>query len=450
MTAPAMRSLFRTLLAACLPLITTGTAQATVYLTSHVFAANNLPYVWTDEAIPAPYRLRVKIAGTHHATNLYNNNWTRLESVPAPGTYLVELYWVLYDPANWTVLREVGPFTRGTITIQPAGEPPYARSLTATPTSPGLATTLTGSAYDRNADLAWLHFFTNDPQWRGYVYAGSAYLGTRADATASLAWTVPAGSVTGTFQAHMRAADATGLWDWNGGANAAFSVRSAQPPVYSQNAAVVVGTAFTPWLGGGAGSGPWQWVVAGRTNWGGSQPGTLLPPNNAPALSWVPEAAGDYYFWVIRQGDASYLPSNIAGPYLLSVRAIPPAITIAPASLTVNAGQNAAITATASGSLPLSLQWYRNGNAIAGATNANLIIASTTTADSGLYHAVATNSAGSAASTYSKLEVISTPWSDADGDGVPDSIERLLGTNAALPATNDSANATLRLRIHQP
>ena len=332
--------------ALALGLATAGLAQGSVNLTSHAFTAANLPYVWTDEALPAPYRLRVKIGGTHHATTLYNNNWTRLESVPAPGTYLVETYWVLYDPANWSVAREIGPFSSGTITIQPSSQPPYARSVSATATSPGQITTLAGSAADGNGDLAWLHFFTNDPTWSGYVYAGSAHVGARSDASASVAWMIPTGGRTGTYQAHLRAADATGLWDWNGGANASFSVRAGQPPVYSQNSTGAIGRPFTPQLFGGAGSGQWQWVIAGRTNWGGTQPGTLLPPANTPSLSWVPDTAGDYYFWIIRQGDASYLPSNIAGPYLLSVRGNPPLIVAQPASLTVTAGSPASFNVT--------------------------------------------------------------------------------------------------------
>ncbi|MFM9032028.1 MAG: hypothetical protein ACKOTF_15410, partial [Opitutaceae bacterium] len=79
---------------ALLLLVSAEAARGAVNLTSYVFNSSNLPYVWTDEPLPAPYRLRVKIGGTYHATSLYNNNWTRLESVPAPGTYLVETYWV--------------------------------------------------------------------------------------------------------------------------------------------------------------------------------------------------------------------------------------------------------------------------------------------------------------------------------------------------------------------
>lgn len=393
------------LLTALLLLTSGGLAPAAVNLTSNVFNAANLPYVWTDEPLPAPYRLRVKIGGTHHATNLYNNNWTRLESVPAPGTYLVETYWVLYDPADWSVVRQVGPFSSGTITIQPSPQPPYARSVSATATSPGQTTTLTGSASDGNGDLAWLHFFTNDPNWSGYVYAGSSYVGTRGDASASITWTVPASGPTGTYQAHLRATDATGLWDWNGGANASFSVRSAQPPVYSQHSAASVGRAFTPVLTGGAGTGPWQWVIAGRTNWGGTSPGTLLPPTNTPSSSWVPDAAGDYYFWIIRQGDASYLPSNIAGPYVLSVRGNPPVILTQPAPVTINVGEPAGFSVTVSGDATLNYQWTRNGTEIAGATQARLAFPAAMSADAGTYAVVVRNSSGSITSTSATLTV---------------------------------------------
>ena len=39
---------------------------------------------------------------------------------------------------------------------------------------------------------------------------------------------------------------------------------------------------------------------------------------------------------------------------------------------------------------------------------------------------------------------------DSDADGVPDSIERLLGLNPAAPGIGDATNTTLRLRIHSP
>lgn len=55
----------------------------------------------------------------------------------------------------------------------------------------------------------------------------------------------------------------------------------------------------------------------------------------------------------------------------------------------VTAGQTMTLTVAATGGLtPYSYQWYKNGNAIAGATGATYAKASTTTADSGTYKVV--------------------------------------------------------------
>lgn len=71
--------------------------------------------------------------------------------------------------------------------------------------------------------------------------------------------------------------------------------------------------------------------------------------------------------------------------------------TISPASFStplnattaVNAGETMTLTVVATGGLePYSYQWYKNNNAIAGATAATYAKASTTTADSGTYKVV--------------------------------------------------------------
>lgn len=71
--------------------------------------------------------------------------------------------------------------------------------------------------------------------------------------------------------------------------------------------------------------------------------------------------------------------------------------TISPASFStplnstteVTAGQTMTLTVAVTGGLePYSYQWYKNNNAIAGATAATYAKASTTTADSGTYKVV--------------------------------------------------------------
>lgn len=83
-----------------------------------------------------------------------------------------------------------------------------------------------------------------------------------------------------------------------------------------------------------------------------------------------------------------------------------PMIAIAPASVSVAAGQPASFSVTVSGTAPLSYQWQRNGNDIAGATDASYSIAAPSEADSGaLLRVVVTNAAGTATSSAAVLSV---------------------------------------------
>lgn len=61
----------------------------------------------------------------------------------------------------------------------------------------------------------------------------------------------------------------------------------------------------------------------------------------------------------------------------------------------VTAGETMTLTVDLTGGLePYSLQWYKNGNAIPGATSASYVKAATTTADSGTYKVVAQDGYG--------------------------------------------------------
>src|SRR5687767_6085535 len=74
-------------------------------------------------------------------------------------------------------------------------------------------------------------------------------------------------------------------------------------------------------------------------------------------------------------------------------------------------GSNVTFIASADGSPAPTFQWRKNGNAIAGATNAILSFNAVTTADAGAYQVVATNEAGSAVSPDETLVVETTPTS---------------------------------------
>ena len=89
-----------------------------------------------------------------------------------------------------------------------------------------------------------------------------------------------------------------------------------------------------------------------------------------------------------------------------NVTATAPTITAQPANQTVTAGQTATFTVVATGTVPLSYQWQKNGASIAGATAASYTTPVTTTADSGANFAVVvSNTAGTVTSSAATLTV---------------------------------------------
>jgi glucose/arabinose dehydrogenase len=84
-----------------------------------------------------------------------------------------------------------------------------------------------------------------------------------------------------------------------------------------------------------------------------------------------------------------------------------PHITTHPANATVAAGQPASFTVAASGALPLTYQWQRNGQDLPGATSPTLEIAAPTASDNGAtFRCVVSNEFGSATSQAAVLTVV--------------------------------------------
>lgn len=75
----------------------------------------------------------------------------------------------------------------------------------------------------------------------------------------------------------------------------------------------------------------------------------------------------------------------------------------------VNTGQQFTITGTADGTLPFTYAWYKDNVAVAGATSATYVVASATTANSGVYKLVVTNAIGSAESNTITVTVAPPP-----------------------------------------
>jgi hypothetical protein len=90
--------------------------------------------------------------------------------------------------------------------------------------------------------------------------------------------------------------------------------------------------------------------------------------------------------------------------------ASPPQITQQPVSQTVNVGQTATFTVTATGAMPLTYQWQKNGATIAGATSATYTTPATTSADNGATFGVTVmHSTQSVASSPATLTVNGPP-----------------------------------------
>ncbi len=85
-----------------------------------------------------------------------------------------------------------------------------------------------------------------------------------------------------------------------------------------------------------------------------------------------------------------------------------PAIVQQPQSLTVTQGQNAVFTGAASGS-PVYYSWYKDGNIVAGATNATLTISNVQGSAAGSYVFVAANGLATLFSTGAVLTVYYSP-----------------------------------------
>jgi hypothetical protein len=121
------------------------------------------------------------------------------------------------------------------------------------------------------------------------------------------------------------------------------------------------------------------------------------PITNASTSSYTTSTAGTYHV-VVSNSSGSVTSSNVTVTVIA-----PPAITTQPASVTINAGQQATLVVVASGS-SLTYQWQRDGAAIEGAN-----AASYATGTAGSYTATVTNPAGSVTSSAATVTVVAAP-----------------------------------------
>jgi Concanavalin A-like lectin/glucanases superfamily/Immunoglobulin domain len=93
-----------------------------------------------------------------------------------------------------------------------------------------------------------------------------------------------------------------------------------------------------------------------------------------------------------------------------------PIIQVQPQDQTVNAGDTAAFSVVAEGTLPLHYQWFFNSNAVMGATSPALTLTNTRPDQGGIYSVVASNAVGVAVSSNALLHVNQIPVADASAN----------------------------------
>jgi pectate lyase len=102
----------------------------------------------------------------------------------------------------------------------------------------------------------------------------------------------------------------------------------------------------------------------------------------------------------------------------LTVTGVPPAITVQPANLTATVGQTANFSVTATGTGPLSYQWYCNTNTVlTDETNSALALLNVNTNQAGKYSVTVTNLYGSATSAFATLAVSNAPLAFPEAEG---------------------------------
>lgn len=168
----------------------------------------------------------------------------------------------------------------------------------------------------------------------------------------------------------------------------------------------------------------------------------LVASTSGSAL--VPKHATPNY-WVL-SGDWVQIPASV-----------PPVITQQPQAQSVAVGQSASFSISATGTAPLSYQWYRNGAAIAGATAASYTLSNAQLADSGATFTVTvTDGSGSSVTSGSATLTVTNPvvaactggsntgWCTAFDDTMAASVAGFQGASATFTSM-DFGSATIGL-----
>lgn len=116
--------------------------------------------------------------------------------------------------------------------------------------------------------------------------------------------------------------------------------------------------------------------------------------------------ADDGSVYSLRATNAAGTVTSLTATLSVSATPRPPAIVLAPRDLAVNSGETAAFSVSVTGSAPMSYQWQRNGQAIAGATAAVYSFLATDADNGATFSVQVRNGGGQVQSTAATLTVV--------------------------------------------
>jgi sugar lactone lactonase YvrE len=130
----------------------------------------------------------------------------------------------------------------------------------------------------------------------------------------------------------------------------------------------------------------------------------------------------------------------------MGVAASTPVILTQPQSQAVSVGANVQFSVTASGSPEPTLQWFRNGSAISGATGSTLTLAGVLSSDAGDYTVTASNDLGSVTSNKATLTIRAAAAASSSSGGGGGAMEAwfvvglvMLGTARIMTRPHETA-----------
>lgn len=183
-----------------------------------------------------------------------------------------------------------------------------------------------------------------------------------------------------------------------------------------------------------------------------SDPGTapnnvvsLLPNTGAPVWQeyiLTNAFTGRYFLLHLEQTDVRGNPGGAELRFGLTPPPTPPVVTREPSNVTVYAGGTARFSVTATGAVPISYRWQKNGTPlndggnISGATTANLTLRNVAAGDAGSYSVKITNPNGTTDSAPATLALAAAPAND---------FSKLIVSNAPVAywQLNEAAGATV-------